>query len=244
MDRLSSNARQSVTTLLESGETLETVSTWADQVKMQRRPDTMNWHYVLIPLKYSNYNRARDCGKRDCIIEAIEKQLLVLKNSKLPRETRAEALKFLVHLIGDLHVPFHIATNDNPPDSGAARVKVTFLNGRPTNLHAVWDDDIINYALRQSRQGVAGYASQLSSKAGRGSISTQGSVTEWALEAHRLANDAYKPSPNYFMIKDGKVWNLDETYYQKNKPVVDNQLVRAGVRLAAILNEIFGGQAR
>src|SRR5215210_5184001 len=131
MDRLSSSTRQSVAALLEPGETLETVSTWADEIKSDR-PDTATWHYVSIPLKYKNYERARDCKKGICIIEAIEKQLLVLKNPKYTRAERAEALKFLVHLIGDLHVPLHIATNDNPADSGAAQVKVTFLNGRPT----------------------------------------------------------------------------------------------------------------
>src|SRR5687767_14595969 len=152
-DRLSGKARDSILKLLQ-GESLETVSTWADQIKTQR-PDTTTWHYVDIALKHKDYQRARDCRKGVCIIEAIEQQRRILENPKYSTSEQAEALKFLVHLIGDLHVPFHVATNDNPPDMSADLVKVTCLNGRPTNLHAVWDNDLITTALRDTRQGVA-----------------------------------------------------------------------------------------
>lgn len=238
-DRLSSKARDSILKLLQ-GETLESVSTWADEIKTQR-PDTTTWHYVDIALKYSDYQRARDCRKGVCIIEAIEQQRRVLENPKYSNSERVDALKFLVHLIGDLHVPFHVATNDNPPDKSADLVKVTFLNGRPTNLHAVWDNDIINTALRDTRQGVAEYASQLGRRAGGkgGYVSSQGTVTQWALESHKLAWSAYRSSGDEFMWNNGKAWNLDDAYYKKNKALVDNQLLTAGVRLAGILNEIF-----
>lgn len=239
-DRLSSRARDSILKILQ-GESLEAVSTWADQIKTQR-PDTTTWHYVDIALKHTDYQRARDCRKGVCIIEAIEQQRRVLENQKLSDSERADALKFLVHLIGDLHVPFHVATNDNPPDMAADLVKVTFLNGRPTNLHSVWDNDIINTALRDTRQGVADYASQLGGRraGNKGDyISSQGTVTQWALETHKLAWNAYRSSGNEFMWNNGKVWNLDDAYYKRNKIVVDNQLLIAGVRLAGILNQIF-----
>ena len=237
-DRLSGKARDSILKLLQ-GESLEAVSTWADEIKTQR-PDTTNWHSVDIAVKYHDYQRARDCGKGVCIIEAIEQQRRVLENPKYSDSERAEALKWLVHLIGDLHVPFHVATNDNPPDMAANRVKVTFLNGRPTSLHAVWDNDIINTALREARQGVAEYASQLGRGAGGkgGYVSPRGTVTLWAVESHELADKAYKLSGDW-MLNNGKVYNLDDAYYKKSKAVVDNQLLLAGVRLAAVLNEIF-----
>jgi S1/P1 Nuclease len=238
-DRLSSKARDSVLKLLQ-GESLEAVSTWAEQIT-QQRPDTRNWDHVDIPVRYNDYQRARDCGKGVCIIEAIEQQRRVLENPKYSDSERAEALKWLVHLIGDLHQPFHVATNDNPPDAAANRVRVTFLNGRPTNLHAVWDNDIINTALREARQGVAEYASQLGRKAGGkgGYVSPRGTVTQWAVESHALAEKAYILSGKDWMLNNGKVYNLDDAYYKKSKDVVDNQLLLAGVRLAGVLNEIF-----
>ena len=240
-DRLSGKARESILKLLQ-GESLETVSTWADQINTQR-PDTTSWHSVDIAVNYHDYQRARDCRKGICIIEAIEQQRRVLQNPKYSDSERAEALKFLVHLIADLHMPFHVATNDNPPDMAANRVKVTFLNGRPTNLHAVWDNDIINTALRDSRQGVAEYASQLGQqgrRANKGGYGlSQGNVTQWALETHGLAANAYILPGNEWMVNKGKVYNLDDAYYRKSKAVVDNQLFKAGVRLADVLNEIF-----
>lgn len=239
-DRLSSKARDSILKLLQ-GESLEAVSTWADQIQSQR-PDTTSWHFVDIAVKYHDYQRARDCRKGVCIIEAIEQQRRVLENPKYSDSERAEALKFLVHLIGDLHVPFHVATNDNPPDAAANRVKVTFLNGRPTNLHAVWDNDIINTALRDTRQGVAEYASQLGRRGGGGKAgyaSSRGTVTQWAVETHELATNAYILPGNEWMLNNGKVYNLDDAYYKKNKTVVDKQLLMAGVRLADVLNDIF-----
>ena len=239
-DRLSGKARESILKLLQ-GESLETVSTWADQINTQR-PDTTNWHHVDIALKYTDYQRARDCRRGVCIIEAIEQQRRVLENRKYSDSERAEALKFLVHLIGDLHVPFHVTTNDKPPDMSAELVKVTFLNGRPTNLHAVWDNDIINTALRDTRQGVAEYASQLAGRraGNKGDyVSSQGTVTQWALETHDLAWSAYRSSGNEFMLNNGKVWNLDDAYYKKSKAIVDDRLLKAGVRLAMVLNEIF-----
>jgi len=164
-----------------------------------------------------------------------------LSHVKDPKE-RADALKFLVHLIGDLHQPFHVTTNTDPDDAGANLVKVISIKRRQTNLHAMWDDDLINYALNQSHLSPTDYAAQLANKFRRSSanqaqvsgssISTQGSVTDWALEAHRLAWGAYVPSDSYFMIRDNKVWKLDPEYYKRNLPVVEGQLLRAGARLA------------
>ena len=248
MDRLSKDTRQALSELLAPGETLESVSNWADTIKAQK-PETRSWHFVDIPLSSSNYQKARDCRK-GCIIEAIAGQTAVLKstsNSPTDRANRAEALKFLIHLIGDLHQPFHVTTNTNPNDQGANLVKVIFMNGRPTSLHAVWDDDLINYTLSQNRLSVSDYAAQIANKFRRSStgqsqatnLSTQGSVTDWAGEAHRLAWGAYVPSDSYFMINDNKVWKLDRTYYDRNLTVVESQLYKAGVRLAKVLNEVF-----
>src|SRR2546426_1578391 len=167
MDRLSSSARQAVSQLLGPGETLESVSVWADTIKPQR-PDTKNWHIVNLPLKYNNYRAARDC-RQGCLISAIEQQTTILRNANSDPKQRADALKFLVHLIGDLHQPFHVATNTDPDDAGANLVKVISINGRQTNLHAVWDDDLINYALNQSHLSPTEYAAQLANKFRRGS---------------------------------------------------------------------------
>lgn len=247
MSRLSTSARQAIAELLGPGETLETVSIWADQAQ---RVETKSWHFVAIPLNEGRYSKLKHCAKGEtCIIEAIGQQLAILKDSKKDAKDRAEALKFLVNLIGDLHQPFHVSTNTNPPDLGASRVRVTSLSGRSTNLHEVWDSDLIEYCQKQSAKGGEDYAMLLVKKFARASnllsrqsipTSTQGSVTDWALESHKLSWRAYYHTNGEFMVADPKrSWKLDQAYYDKNVPIVEEQLVRAGVRLAKVLNDVF-----
>ncbi len=237
MDRLSSNARREVAGLLQPGETLESVSDWADEIKAGRR-DTTSWHFVAISVNVSDYNAERDCRRGTCIIQAIENQKSTLQNQKATPEERAEALKFLVHLIGDLHQPFHVTTNDKNPDFGASRVKVKSPYGA-TNLHSVWDDDMVEYGLRRSGFQLAQYAGELGDKSRKSQSGyvAQGSVIDWALESHRLANQAYKLDSEFMW--NFKTWELNEDYFRQNRSAAENQLFLAGVRLAKTLNDIF-----
>ena len=234
---LSPKARQEVRRLLRQGETLESVATWADVIR-NSRPETKRWHYVDILLEHNNYDPVRDCKRTpfgDCIVNALDESRailadparletfkLVLANPQESRQARYEALKFLVHFIGDLHQPLHCADNH---DRGGNDVKVTFF-GKSSNLHKVWDTDIIARAgFTQTANRVAAMTDETVSLPGN-------SFADWTLEAHRLAVEhAYKNLP----VNQ----RLGQNYYQSNRPVVDRQLLKAGQRLAAILNEVF-----
>ena len=103
--QLGANARLQMQRLLnlEPGQTLVSVSTWADE---HRDPITSRWHYVNLPPDSCMYNEARDCLDGDCVVRAIEDQLLVLKSD--PNDlNRLQALKFLVHFVADIHQPLH-----------------------------------------------------------------------------------------------------------------------------------------
>lgn len=243
-ERLSQSARQEIGELLGKGESLESVSGWADTIRLRRR-ETMNWHHVEIPLLRSHYIPSEDCPD-GCVIQAVDQQVRILRDRNASAAERAEALKFVVHLLGDLHQPFRVTTNNKPDDEGATKVKVVLTDGRATNLRAFWDDHLINEALGDST--LEAYAAQLGSRLRSRSqsslASTEGSFTEWAIEAHRIAWVGYVPSEQgYFMISDGKPWSLEGYYYQKNRPLMETQLLRAGVRLAKTLNETFGAKA-
>lgn len=236
---LSPKARQEVRRLLRQGETLESVATWADVIR-NSRPETKRWHYVDILLEHSDYDPVRDCKRTpfgDCIINALgesralladpallENFKLVLANPQESRQARYEALKFLVHFIGDLHQPLHCADNH---DQGGNGLKVTFF-GVSTNLHKVWDTDIITKAgFSQTVNRVTTLA-----MAGETGALQADSFADWALATHRLAIEhAYKNIPANK--------RLGQSYYLSNRPVVDQQLLKAGQRLAAILNEVF-----
>jgi len=241
MVRLTPSARQAVAELLGPGETVENVSGWADQIRAQR-PETRSWHVVAIALSDSRYVRSRDCERNEtCIIDALNEQTAILKDTTKDVETRAEALKFVIHLVGDLHQPYHIATNTKPPDLGANKVKVTALSGRVTSLHDVWDTDLVEYALKRSGGSVGEYANQLSKQ--YSGTSTQNSVSNWALESHKHSWDGYYFTNGDFMVADAnRSWTLDEAYYNKNMTIVEKQLALAGLRLAKTLNDIFGSR--
>ncbi len=232
--RLTPAARAAVRQLL-GRHSLASVANFADQIRPQR-PETANWHFVDIPKDETNYDPGRDCQpspKGDCVIAAIARAETALKDRSLPRKQRAEALKFLVHFVGDLHQPLHCSDNH---DRGGNDVNVSFL-GRPSNLHRVWDSGIIG----EVNLPPADYAAQLDSWLDSQDTSAleKGTTVDWALQAHKLAkDDAYKIPDNH---------QLDVSYVDENDPIVDQQLAVAGLRLAKVLNDTFastGGPGR
>jgi len=131
----------------ENVATLADVSTWADENRTQH-PETASWHYVNIPISGSagelgSYDSTRNCPRNDCIVAKIDQFAIVLGDRQAADRQRLEALKYLVHFVGDIHQPLHVSNNN---DRGGNNVKVLFL-GNMTNLHAVWDRGIIAPAL-------------------------------------------------------------------------------------------------
>ena len=154
--QLNANAALALQDLMGPGVSLASVSTWADTVAHSSRPDTKGWHYVDIDLKANTYLRERDCvyvqkGQADtpdnCVILAIERNAALLADGNAKVADRREALKFLVHFVGDIHQPMHTVAED----AGGNGVSVSFLvqpnaPGRtaPTNLHAMWDSGLFH----------------------------------------------------------------------------------------------------
>jgi hypothetical protein len=217
--QLSASARHVVTVLL-GGQTLASVASWADEVRDEGRRETARWHYVRIPRDARGYNATRDCvalPEGDCVIAALRRFTLTVADSRRMASERTEALKFIVHLIGDLHQPLHVGLAG---DRGGNEIEVR-LFGRPTNLHQVWDTGLITHA--RLRTGI--YVNRLASMG----VDSGGTPVSWAEEAHALAvNRAYVVPANR---------RLGQRYYDANIPVVDRQLARAGARLARVLNE-------
>ncbi|MBD0327548.1 MAG: S1/P1 nuclease [Pyrinomonadaceae bacterium] len=221
---LSAVAQDEVTRLLRDEELVD-ISTWADDIR-PNRPETAPWHFVDIPLADNNFNPATECQNDDCVIAQLEKFRKVINDANAARRERREALQFIVHFMGDIHQPLHDADNN---DRGGNNFKVTFF-GRPTNLHHVWDSDMIaNSGLNDSD-----YAAALVEEfSGLGTSGQQamivGSPLQWALEAHVLARDnAYRVASNR---------RIGKSYYDRNILIVDGQLLRGGVRLAKFLND-------
>jgi len=214
---------------IENVTTLAEVSTWADEIRSQH-PETAHWHFVNIPIHPSpsepkEYEANRDCPNGDCVVAKIEEFQRVLSDQQKPDRERFEALKYLIHFVGDVHQPLH-ASNDH--DRGGNDVAVTFM-GLPTNLHAVWDSGIIAPAVKGDERS---YALQLvheitPAKRRRWS---RGNPAAWAIESYRIAvRSVYGALPHSGV--------LPENYEAVALSIVNQQLERAGVRLARALNE-------
>ena len=158
-------------------------------------------------------------------MSAIIKYSKVLRDKKASRPKKIEALKFLVHFVGDVHQPLHLG---NARDKGGNDIEVTFFENR-TNLHKVWDSGLI----RRTKKGWPEYAKDLA-----GTITAQ-QLDEWnTLDPAAWATESYRltVSNAYAIPKDGRI---SQAYFDKNIPVVNERLTMAGVRLAALLNTVF-----
>lgn len=135
--QLTSKAKAEVDKLLalEPGETLVSVSTWADE---HRSPATARWHCVNFPRVSCSYLPQRDCPGGQCVVAAIDLQAEVLK-SDAPSEKRLNALKYLIHLVGDVYQPLQAGYLD--VKGGNTYQLQAFMRG--SNLHAFWDSGLI-----------------------------------------------------------------------------------------------------
>lgn len=222
---LNDNAKAAIKDLL-GGKTLADVSTWADEI---RRDPRYRWasrlHYVNLPEGAKEFKFDRDCPDWKCVVGAILDYSDKLKHSDTPRDKRIEALKFLVHFVGDIHQPLHVS---HARDKGGNDIHVEFFN-QPTNLHKLWDTMIIRRRTRKWSELAKTLNERITPEQIKKWSTTDPVV--WANESYKLAvSNAYK------IPRDGQ---LGKEYYEKNVKVVEKQLQKAGIRLAAMLNSIF-----
>jgi nuclease S1 len=215
--QLSPVARKEVERLLaqEPGATLESISTWADE---HRNPATAPWHYVNVPREDCNYQPERDCPDGKCVVAAIDRQIEVLLATG-DDEKRLTALKYVVHLIGDIHQPLHAGFGD---DRGGNSYQLqAFMRG--SNLHAVWDSGLIR---NQGLENEAVVKSLLIRPLG---ISRSPfNAASIAMESCRIvAQPGFYPER--FVTVD---------YVERYVPVMSFQLAQAGFRLAQVLNSL------
>ncbi len=220
---LSKRAKRKIEKLLQ-GESLAFVSTYADEIKSDRSYRKYSpWHYVNMPLD-KDYEHCEKNPKGD-LITGINKCIAVLKNDVSSVEEKRFSLKMLVHLVGDLHQPLHIGRKE---DKGGNKVQVQW-HGRGSNLHRVWDSGLID-SWNMSYIELAANAKDLS-KTEIKNIQ-KGTVLDWVKDSHTLTKRVYGSA------KTGE--KLRYRYSYDYFPVVREQLQKGGLRLAKLLNEIFG----
>jgi hypothetical protein len=209
---------------IENATTLADVANWPDQIRRQR-PETASWHFVDVPISAPGYDATRDCAGGNCVVAKIDQFTAELRNGSAPPQQRLEALKFVVHFVGDLHQPLHASDND---DRGGTEIRVTF-EGHRTNLDAVWDSGILAPAVQGDERA---YALRLVRDITPEKITAwqAGSTVDWANQSHAVAVGAiYGRLPH-------DTGMLPAAYENVALPIANEQLERAGVRLAFVLN--------
>ena len=229
--RLTPEARQGVRELLHAGDTLVDMANWADHEGHDAVPGSAAWHYVNVSIDSARYDR-RDCAGGGCVVEKIKHFRHVLADRRAPKPERARALLFLVHFVEDVHQPLHVGDNR---DQGGNRTQIQF-QGAGTNLHRLWDTDLINAVNRDERAWGDRIAPLLTDANVR--AWSRGTVEDWANESLEDAKAAYRyPRGTTEPLRSGTT--LDRDYIEFARPIIARRLAQAGVRLANELNAVF-----
>lgn len=226
-DYLTPQAKQAVKAIL-GNETLVDVSTWADEVKNDPQyRKTASWHFLNLPLglSYQDFVKAIYSQSKDNVSSAILSAEGTLSDNNASISNKREALKFLVHLVGDAHQPMHISRAE---DKGGNTIQVRF-DGKGTNLHSLWDSKLIDHeGLSESelKQKVEAEIKSSDIKAYQAD-----KPTKWLYESYTSASKLYQDVD--------KNNSITEQQYQSYIKLVHQRLAAGGLRLAGVLNTIF-----
>jgi hypothetical protein len=237
--RLTPLAKKNLQLLLGT-DSLASIASWADQVRRDR-DESYDWHFVDIPKDAAGFSEQRDCFRpqdnhkdaqvdhHNCVVDRIEIFSKVLADEKASRADRLEALKWVVHFVGDLHQPLHAIDDAR----GGNDIKLPVF-GSPKcgdydcNLHWAWDTLLLEHAGYSEEE----YVQHLNQLIDQQHLSQQaaGTPEDWANESHLQARQIIEQKPA----------SIDERYYQSNITLVNQKLALAGLRLAAVLNDTLG----
>jgi hypothetical protein len=209
-------------------ESLAMSSNWGDFIKSDSTYDYLDtWHYVNLVSGLTKQS-VEDYLERDTMINIYTKSnwlIAELKKRELPKATQQLYLRLLVHFIGDMHQPMHTG---RPGDRGGNSIRVLWFRDSK-NLHQVWDEALINFQQLSYTE----YANAINfvTPSQRKQIQ-QSRMSDWIYESYQYAELIYAD----IKVPEQK---LSYEYNFKYKAIVDEQLLKGGIRLAGILNEIY-----
>jgi hypothetical protein len=223
---LSKKAKKEIKKIIGK-ESLAWWANWPDFIKSDSNWNhASKWHYVDLPghMARAEFIAGLKALPGETLYTQIPAMMAQLKDKSLPVEKRRAALAFLVHLVGDLHQPLHVGRHE---DQGGNKITVYWF-GEKTNLHAVWDSEFIN----SQQYSYTEYANLLDIASDEQVKAWQSSsLDDWFYESHVMSDSIYDASPN-----ESK---LSYRYNYDFQRVLNMQLLKGGVRLAALLNKTF-----
>lgn len=207
------------------GHSLVYVANWMDNAShTDEYAHTSTWHYVNVDANEGSYAESKKEAKGDVVV-AINNAVERLKSGELSAEEEKVELMMLIHMVGDMHCPMHAG---HKADRGGNGTQVKYF-GKQKKLHSVWDSEIVESAHRWSYSEWAEQVDRV--KCRERKALKQGTPNDWIEETVVLAADIYENSTT------GK--NLSYDYVAQYAPIIERQFLKGGLRLAALLEEIY-----
>jgi len=230
-----------VQNILGPGVSMASIASWADDYKWQNKA-TQRWHFVLIPIAEDDYDPSKECvvdpkEGGDCIIAELDRLKSEVRCTK-DMDDQKKALMLAVHFVGDVHQPLHTVQENH----GGTEIKVQVsmrgavcpvcaITPVPDDLNDAWAHTLINKTV----WNWGNYVTRLENgwlKDHDGSGVDGGGPVQWALETHKVAQKIWKLTP------ENKI--LDDDYYNRVLPLLDQQLGLASLRLTRFLEDALG----
>lgn len=230
---LSPTAQKKIAELL-GPDSLPRVSNWADEIRSDTSWDWVKaWHFVSIP-DGSDYGHSEKSAEGD-LITAIARNEATIRNKGASKTERIQALKFLIHFIGDLHQPLHVGRKE---DMGGNTVKVKYF-GSNSNLHVVWDSSMID----TEKLSYTEYAAFLDhASAADVAQWSKGTPEDWTKDSMDVRASLYElppPQPPRGDAEPDTLPAISYEYQSRQIKTVEKMLLKGGIRLAARLNALF-----
>lgn len=221
---LSKKTLKKVTEVLD-GHSLVYVANWMDNAShTDEYAYTKTWHYVNVDANEESYAASAKETKGD-VVTAINDIITALKSGELTPEEEQANLMMLIHLVGDMHCPMHAGRKS---DRGGNGTQVRYF-GSQKKLHSVWDSEVVESAHRWSYTEWQCQVDRATPKEVK--AMAQGTPNDWIEETVVLARDIYDNSPSGV--------NLSYDYVAKYAPIIEQQFLKGGIRLAKLLEEIY-----
>ncbi|MEO6730036.1 MAG: S1/P1 nuclease [Ferruginibacter sp.] len=226
---LSKKTKKEITKILGT-ESIAMSSNWADFIKSDPAYNYLyNWHFINLKAGLTE-DQVQAYLDKDTATNAYTKIIFLtaqLKNKAILQADKQLYLRVLIHLVGDIHQPMHTG---RPDDLGGNKIKVMWFNDSK-NLHQVWDDQLILFQQLSYTEYTA--AINHTTKEQRNEWQ-QEPVSKWVYQSYQVAEKIYGD----ITVPDQK---LDYKYNYNYIAILNQQLLKGGVHLAGLLNEIFGG---
>ncbi|TWF44910.1 S1/P1 nuclease [Chitinophaga polysaccharea] len=225
---LTPQARKAITQIL-GRQPMAMIANWPDFIKSDtthQYDHTNKWHYLDFPanIDRAKFNELLAAATDENLYTETQAMMKELKNRSLSKDKQLFALTFLVHMMGDMHQPLHVGRDE---DMGGNKISVMWFD-KPSNLHRVWDEHLIDFQQLSYTE----YAKALDIvSAAEAKAMQKGSIADWMYESHLLADKVYS-----YTQPDAKLSYRYNYVFMKD---LNQQLLKGGLRLAAILNSIY-----